>query len=135
VLAASRSEPIREPEEVFLVDRAQQRSHCSLDDFVFEGGNREWAFTTILLRNVAPTGWLRPIRSGFDPGVQVLDTMFEALLVGLPRHPVHAGSRVTLNRVVRRSQHGRIDVVQERGEPFLLPSPCGIPMRIATPSP
>ena len=41
-----------------------------MDDFVFEGGNREWAFATIFLRNVAPTGWLRPIRSGFDPGVR-----------------------------------------------------------------
>ena len=38
-----------------------------------------------------------------------------------------AGSRVSLNRVARRSQHGRIDVVQERGEPLLLPLPCGLP--------
>jgi hypothetical protein len=41
VLAAFRSEPIREPEEVFLVDRAQHRRRGSLDDFVFESRDRE----------------------------------------------------------------------------------------------
>jgi hypothetical protein len=56
VLAAFRSEPIRETEEVFLVDRAQHRSRGSLDDFVFEGHNRERTLAPVFLRNVAPTG-------------------------------------------------------------------------------
>jgi hypothetical protein len=30
-----------------------------------------------------------------DPCVQVLDALIEALFVGLPRHAVDAGSRVT----------------------------------------
>ena len=127
VLAASRSEPIREPEEVFLVDHAQHCGHGSLDDLVFECGDRERAFAAVFLRNVAPAGRLRPVRSCLDPCVQVLDTMIEALFVGLPRHAVDAGSRVTLQRVERCSQHLGIDVVQKRGEPFLLPSPRGEP--------
>src|SRR5262249_45897196 len=36
VLAASRSEPVREAEEVFLVDRTQHRCRGSLDDLVFQ---------------------------------------------------------------------------------------------------
>src|SRR5436309_753229 len=36
VCAAPWPEPVREPEEVFLVDRAQQRSHCPLDDLVLK---------------------------------------------------------------------------------------------------
>src|SRR5437879_12349092 len=41
VRAASGSEPIREPEEVFLVDRTQHRSRGPLADIVLKGGDRE----------------------------------------------------------------------------------------------
>ena len=51
----------------------------------------------------------------------------DLLFVGLPRHPVYAGCSVMLQRVERRSQHRRIDVVQERGEPLLLPLPRDLP--------
>src|SRR5208283_4317701 len=63
VLAAFWSESIGEPEEILLVDRAQHPSHGSLDDFVFEGRHRERALLAVFLRNVAPTGWQRPIGS------------------------------------------------------------------------
>ena len=43
VLAAPRPEPVREPEEICLVNLVQHRRHCSLDDLVFEGGDRERA--------------------------------------------------------------------------------------------
>ena len=66
VLTAFWSEPIREPEEVFLVDRAQHRSRGSLDDFVFEGRNRERTLAAVFLRHVAPAGRQRPVRSAFD---------------------------------------------------------------------
>ena len=63
VLAAPRPEPIREPEEVLLVDLAQHCRHCSLDDLVFERGDRERALGAVFLRNVAPAGRLRPVRA------------------------------------------------------------------------
>src|SRR6202035_3276151 len=49
------------------------------------------------------------------------------LLVGLPCYAVHAGRGVTLHRVERRSQHGEINMVQERREPLLFPLPCCLP--------
>src|SRR5260370_14558529 len=49
VRAASGPEPIREPEEIFLVDRAQHRSRGSLDDLVLKGGDRDRALPTIRL--------------------------------------------------------------------------------------
>jgi hypothetical protein len=55
VLAAPRSKPIREPEEVFLEDRAQHRSRGPLDDLVLESGDRQRALAAVFLRNVAPT--------------------------------------------------------------------------------
>jgi short-subunit dehydrogenase involved in D-alanine esterification of teichoic acids len=40
---------------------------------------------------------------------------------------VDTGGRVTLQRVKRRPQHLMVDMVQERREFFLLPSPRGEP--------
>jgi hypothetical protein len=54
VLAAFRSEPIREPEEVFLVDRVQHCDGRPLDDFVLKGGDRKRALAAIRLRYVLP---------------------------------------------------------------------------------
>jgi hypothetical protein len=59
--------------------------------------------------------------------VQTLNTLIEALVVGLPRHAVDAGRRVTLQCVKRRSQHLWVNVVQERSKLLLLPSPRGEP--------
>ncbi len=49
VLAALGAEPVREPEEILLVDRVQHRGGRSLDDLVFESGNRDWALSAIRL--------------------------------------------------------------------------------------
>jgi hypothetical protein len=38
--AAFRPKPIREPEEIYLVDRVQQRGRRPLDDFVLQGRDR-----------------------------------------------------------------------------------------------
>jgi hypothetical protein len=55
MLAALRSEPVREPEEVFLVDRVQHGGRRPLDDLVLEGGNRERALTAIRLWDMPTT--------------------------------------------------------------------------------
>src|SRR5215510_8491628 len=47
MLAALRSESVREPKEVFLVDRVQDSDSRPLDDLVLKGGNREWALPTV----------------------------------------------------------------------------------------
>ena len=47
VRAAPRSESVREPEEVFLVDRIEHRASRPLDDLVLQGGNRERALSAI----------------------------------------------------------------------------------------
>ena len=43
MLAAPRSEPVREPEEIFLIDRIQHRQRRPLDDLVLEGSDRKRA--------------------------------------------------------------------------------------------
>jgi hypothetical protein len=52
--AAPRPEPVRDAEEVFLVDRVQQRDHRPLDDLVLKGRDRERALPAIRLGDVDP---------------------------------------------------------------------------------
>jgi hypothetical protein len=59
--------------------------------------------------------------------MQILDPEFEIGLVILPRHTIHAGSGLALERVERRPERIDTDMVEERGELFLLPLPCGLP--------
>src|SRR6185295_9428661 len=47
--AAPWPKPIRETEEIFLVDRVQHCKRCSLDDFVLQSGDREGALPPVRL--------------------------------------------------------------------------------------
>ena len=60
VLAALRSKPVREPEEVFLVDRVQDSGGRPLDDLVLKGGNCEGALPSVRFGDVDPSGWQGP---------------------------------------------------------------------------
>jgi hypothetical protein len=127
VRAAPWSEPIREPEEVFLVDRVQHRDGRPLDNFVLKGGNRERALPAIRLRYVLTPRWQCPIRPPLDPRVQILELGLKVCLVVPPRQPVHAGCRVSLEREKRQPEQVDADMVEERGEPFLLPLLSDLP--------
>jgi hypothetical protein len=120
-------EPVGEAEEVCLVDGVQHHDGGTLDDLVLQGGDRQRPQPAVRLRDVRPARRLRSIRSPVDPFVQVCELALEPRLVVLPRHPVHAGGRFALERVKRHPQRVGVDVVEERGEPFLLPVPCGLP--------
>src|SRR5262249_24321847 len=63
VRAAPRSESVREPEEVFLVDHVQQRDHRPLYNLVLQGRDRERALPAIRFGYVDPPAWPRPICS------------------------------------------------------------------------
>src|SRR5262245_34593805 len=121
VRTAPRPESIREPEEVFLVDRVQHRSRRPLDNLVFKGGNRQRPLTPIRFGYVHPPGGMRPVRSPMHACVQVLEFVLELCLVVPPRQPVHAGCSVHFEFVERLFQMLDADVVEKRGEPLLLP--------------
>lgn len=77
MLVAFGAEPVRKAEELFLIYRIQHRGGRSLDDFVFEGGNRDWALSAVWFWNVQSAARLCPIRSSLDPVVQVVDLAIE----------------------------------------------------------
>jgi hypothetical protein len=56
-----------------------------------------------------------------DPIVQVFDIAIEVCLVVLPRQAVHPGRSVLLDFEKRQPEQSDTDVVEERGELFLLP--------------
>jgi len=101
-----------------------------LDDLVLEGGHRQRALAAIRFRDVPSSRWQRPVCSPMDPSVQVLDPMIEVRGVGPPHQPIHARGGLSLEREECRPQHLGAEMVEERGEPFLLPLPCGLPYAI-----
>jgi transposase len=54
VLAARGPEPIREPEEILLVDRVQHINHRASNNLVLPPGNPQRALLTVRLRYVPP---------------------------------------------------------------------------------
>src|SRR6476620_12753484 len=125
--AAPRSEPVAESEEVFLVDCVQQRDHRPLDDLVLQRGDRERALPSVRLGYVNAPARQRPIRSPLDPIMQVLEPAPEVCLVVPPRQPIHTRRGVFPELVERLSEEIDADVVEERGEPLLLPCLCDLP--------
>lgn len=97
---------------------------------VFQGGNRQRPLLSIRLRYVRPARRLRSVRPTVDPFVQVPEPRLKVCLVVLPRHAIHPGSGLALERVERRPKRVDIDMVEERSEPFLLPLPCGFPYAV-----
>src|SRR6478672_306163 len=96
MLATLRPKPVREPKEVFLVDRVQHPAYRLLDDFIFQCGNRERALLAIGLRYVLSPRRQSPICSPLDPSVQVLDPAIKVCFVVLPCQPIHTGCGVSL---------------------------------------
>ena len=85
---------------------------------------------TIRLRNVLSPGRQGPVRSPVDPVVQIREVSLKICLVIPPRQPVHAWRGIALEREERFPEQIDAEVVEERGEPFLLPVPCGCPYAI-----
>jgi hypothetical protein len=65
-----------------------------------------------------------------DPVVQIREVSLKIRLVVRPRQPVHARGGITLEREERFPEQVDAEVVEERGEPFLLPVPCGCPYTV-----
>src|SRR6516225_3262150 len=119
--AASWPEPIRQSEEVFLVDRVQQLGHCPLDNLILKRSNRERTLSSVRFGYVNSPARQRPIRSPMDPFVQILELTFKVYLVVRPCQPIHTGCSVLLKFEERLFEQFDADMVEERGELLLLP--------------
>src|SRR5208337_5039345 len=130
MLAVFGAKPVAEPDEAPGLGsggRVQHLDQRALDNLVFQRGDAERALPPVGPRDEPTPRRLRPIGSSVDSAVQIHEANLEVMAVILPRHAIDARSRLALERVVGFPELFAIDVVQERGEPFLLPQPCGLP--------
>ena len=84
---ASRPEPIREPEEIFLVDRVQHLNHRTLDDLVLQCCDAERALPAVGFWYVVAAWRLRPVGPSMNAGVKIGELALEILAVFLPCYP------------------------------------------------
>jgi hypothetical protein len=122
VLAAPRSKPIAEAQELRLVDRRQNHDHRRLDNFVLDRGDAERPLPAIRLRNLGPTRRQRSIRSGVDTPMEIGKIRFPIFFVHVPRHRIDARRRPPFQGEERGSKRVNGDMVQERRQ-LLLPVP------------
>src|SRR5215211_931504 len=59
--------------------------------------------------------------------MQVREIALKVCIVGFPRQSIHAGCGVLLELIKRVLKLFDAEVVEERGEPLLLPCPCDFP--------
>jgi site-specific DNA recombinase len=122
--AAPGPEPVRETEEVHLVDGVQHRDDGPLEDLVLQAGDAERPQPPVRLRDVHPARWLRPVGAAVDPIVQVPEVSLQVLPVGTPRHAVRARGSPRAQRPVGSPQAIQRDMVQQRREPRSPVLPC-----------
>src|SRR5262249_2159788 len=71
MLSAPRPEAIAEPKEIFLKNAVQHLGGRPLDHFVFQGGHRKWALSSVGLWYVRSARRQRPVCSPMDPRSQI----------------------------------------------------------------
>src|SRR5437879_11543882 len=125
MLAAPGPEPIREAQEVGLIDSVQHLDRRALDDFVFQRRNSERPLPPVGLGDVHPTHWLRSVRSSLQSMGEILEVVLEGLAVVPPRLSIDTGRGFLLQTEVGHAERFQVvDVVQERREPQLLILTC-----------
>ena len=126
VLASLRSEPIREAEEVRLVDGIEHLDDGSLDDLVLQARNAQGSLSSVRLRDVASPRGSCPVRSAVQSRVQVSQVFLELLRVLLPCDAVNARRSILLQCKARPAEPLDIDMVKERGELYPLVPDCDL---------
>src|SRR5258708_20295734 len=90
MLATPRSEPVREPEELFLIDRVQDFHHRLLDYLIFKRGDAERTHFPVGLRYVPSPPTAPPLFSPMHPLLAILQVGLQLLPLGAPRYTVHS---------------------------------------------
>ena len=81
VLAAPGPEPVREAQEVLLVDRVEDRHDRLLDDLVLQGRDAQRSLSPVRLRDVGSLGRLRSIRPLMHAAVQIGQPRLQVRLI------------------------------------------------------
>ena len=124
MLAAPRSKPIGEPQEILFVNLIEDCHYGLLNDLILQGCNAQGTLPSIGFRNVGSLGRLRSIRPSMDSAVQICQLLIQVRLVLLPRHAIDSWCSSSLQGVEALPQQMDGDVVEQRGEPRPLIFAC-----------
>ena len=127
MLAASRSETIREAQKVFLVNRIEDGDHGLLDDLVLQRRDPQRTLPPVGFRDIHPSRRLGSIRPAVDPAVQIDKSILQPGLILLPRRAVHPRCRFPLQCVKALPEQIDREVVKQGGELHLLVFLRGFP--------
>ena len=93
--------PVREAEEVFLIDGVEHRNSCALDDFVFQRSYSQRALFAVSFGYEYPSDGLCPVCAALNSFVQVMKVSLQLCLVVLPRDFIYPGGGMALERQKR----------------------------------
>src|SRR4029077_3048839 len=71
MLAAPRTEPVGEPQEILFVNLIEDRHYGLLNDLILQGCDAQGTLPSIGFRNVGSLGRLRSIRSPMDSAMKI----------------------------------------------------------------
>ncbi len=108
MLAAPRSESVREAKKIRFVDSVHHLDRRALDDLVFQRRHSERSLPPVGLRDVHPTHRLRSVRSTLQPIREVLEIYSQFLAVVPPRLPVHARRSFLLQTEVSHAKRFQV---------------------------
>jgi hypothetical protein len=117
VRATPGPKPVREAEEIRLVDGVQHLDGRPLDDLVLQRRDTERPQPSVRLRDAHPACRLRSVSAPLDPLLQVVEVGLQLLPVGLARHLVNPCRHRRAQRPVGHAQAIEADVMKERREP------------------
>jgi hypothetical protein len=130
MLPPSRPKPVREPEEILLVDCVQNFDQRPLDNLVLQSGNAQRPLAAVGFCDVVAPRRLCPVGSAVDAPVQIGQSGFQPFAVFRPGHAIHPHRRIPFELVISPAQQFDVEVVQQRGEPRLLSCSCRLPYAV-----
>ena len=125
--AATGPEPVRKAFEVHLVNLVEDRHHGLLNNLVLQRRDAQRTLPPVGLRNIDSSRGLCPIRSTVHPAVQIDESILQSGFILLPRHAIDSRCSLALQGVEAVPQQIDGQMVEQSGEPFLLPFSCCLP--------
>src|SRR5215469_1587900 len=126
MLAAPWPETIRETPKVLLINLIEDCEHGLLNNLVLQRRDPERPLSTIRLRDIHSSRWLRSISAAVNSAVQIDKPTFQPSLIPLPSDAVHSRRGLSLQSVKAIPEQSDCHMVKQRGELHLLPFPCGL---------
>ena len=96
MLAAARSEAIREAKKILLVNLVEDGSHRLLDDLVLQRSDSQRALPPVRFLDIYPSRGFHLIRPTVYTAVQVDESTLQPRRILLPPDTIHPGSRSSL---------------------------------------